>query len=282
MKLKSGNTIYGTMHEKFGVFYSPRSKVPYNSFAGSSNISKGSDQRFAENRIFFYDNPSVARQFQEEFARLWNEYGSCAVSRCQSEMYVPAYPISGDVRVIFNGEPITEDTYSRIDEELEKLISKVDWNGGLDIAMFSFTNKNLAEAIVRCAMKKSKAKFRILLDMTQMIEDKSHRGVIGPWFERQAKKNGLKNLEVRYKWRSNAYGWDEMFKRADLLHSRNRLLHHKFMIVNKNLMATGSYNWSFSAEGRNLENIMIFKRSYKKHDQTIDSFWLNLTLYGIH
>lgn len=272
-ELKDGTIIYGTMHEKFGVFYSPGANIPYNCFAGSSNVSMGSDQIFAENRIFFYDRPAVARQFQEEFARLWNEYGSCMGGRCQSEMFVAAYPMSGDVRVIFNGEPITEDTYNRIDEELEKLIRQVNWKkGSLDVAMFSLTHRNLADAIVRCASKKKSAKFRILLDQRNIVQTETNVGVLGQWFERQAEKKGLKNLEVRYKWRSNAYGWDEENGIAALLHTRNPLLHHKLLIVNKDLMATGSYNWSASAEERNLENIMIFKRAYKMHGKGIDGF----------
>lgn len=270
-------TIYGTMHEKFGVFYTRSSKIPYDCFAGSSNVSYGSDQIFAENRIFFHDRPAVARQFQKEFARLWNEYGEAVSENCTSEMYVPAYPVPGDVRVVFNGEPITEDKYYRIDKELEDIIEQVYYSwGSVDVAMFSFTHKNLANALVEYARRMPKAKFRILLDQSQMANTESHRGVMGPWFEDQIKEHKLENMEVRYKWRSNAYGAEDIVEgkkpEIHLVHWRNYLLHHKVLIVNKKVLAAGSYNWSASAEKRNLENIMIFEKNYRGHEQVVDRF----------
>ncbi|PLX17004.1 MAG: hypothetical protein C0601_08485 [Candidatus Muiribacterium halophilum] len=273
LTLRSGDKIYGTMHEKFGVFYTPQSKIPYECFAGSSNISYGSDQLYAENRIFFYDSPNVARQFQEEFARLWNEYGSEAFGRCKSEKYVPAYPVAGDVRVVFNSEPITEDKNYRIDEELEKLIRETWWSGGsLDIAMFSFTHRDLADAIIRTAKSRPKSIFRVLLDMTQMGTSEEHISVMGPWLEKQKKENKLENLEIRYKWRANAFAFNNEKKEVEISHTRNLLLHHKFLVVNKQKLAAGSYNWSASAETRNFENIMIFERPYRNHSDIIDRF----------
>lgn len=271
--LSDGKIIYGTMHEKFGVFYSPHSRIPYESFAGSSNVSHGSDQIFAENRIFFWDDSGVARQFQEEFARLWNEYGVPAEGHCKAEMFVPAYPVPGSVRVIFNGEPITEDKYFRIDEELERLIRQVWWkNGSIDVAMFSFTHRELADALIKYATLRPESKFRILLDQSMLAETEDRLGVMGPWFERQIRLRGLKNMEVRYKWRSTAYGWDDEVEKVQLVHVRSLLLHHKLLVVNKNVMATGSYNWSASAEERNLENVMIFERAYRGQGEIIDGF----------
>jgi phosphatidylserine/phosphatidylglycerophosphate/cardiolipin synthase-like enzyme len=72
--LDDGKLIWGTMHEKFGIFYRPGNPVPHSAFNGSANISVTSDKIYAENRVFFDDQPAVARQLQEEFARLWNEY----------------------------------------------------------------------------------------------------------------------------------------------------------------------------------------------------------------
>ena len=68
-KLEDGTLIYGTMHEKFGVFYAPGNPVPHSCFNGSANISPTSDQIYAENRVFFNDQPAVARQLAEEIGR---------------------------------------------------------------------------------------------------------------------------------------------------------------------------------------------------------------------
>jgi DNA uptake protein ComE-like DNA-binding protein len=34
-------------------------------------------------------------------------------------------------------------------------------------------------------------------------------------------------------------------------------MHHKFAIIDNNLLLTGSYNWTFSANNRNDENLMV-------------------------
>jgi len=103
-RLDDGKYIYGTNHEKFGVFYRKGEHVPFDSFCGSANASYASSGVFAENRCYFFDRPGIARQFQEEFARLWNEWADCVDGDCESEMYVEADPIPGEVKVIFNSE----------------------------------------------------------------------------------------------------------------------------------------------------------------------------------
>lgn len=40
-----------------------------------------------------------------------------------------------------------------------------------------------------------------------------------------------------------------------------RFMHHKFCIVDKTVVITGSYNWTYYAENRNIENILISKDS---------------------
>jgi phosphatidylserine/phosphatidylglycerophosphate/cardiolipin synthase-like enzyme len=35
------------------------------------------------------------------------------------------------------------------------------------------------------------------------------------------------------------------------------LMHHKFMVVDGKIVVTGSYNWSYSAEEKNDENLIV-------------------------
>jgi len=41
--------------------------------------------------------------------------------------------------------------------------------------------------------------------------------------------------------------------------TRNADMHHKFMIIDNSIVATGSYNWSAAAENENDENLIILK-----------------------
>jgi phosphatidylserine/phosphatidylglycerophosphate/cardiolipin synthase-like enzyme len=63
----------------------------------------------------------------------------------------------------------------------------------------------------------------------------------------------------------NAYGQGsdyQMLKDAGVdvrLDGNPALMHHKFMIVDGELMVTGSYNWSTAAEDRNDENFVVIR-----------------------
>lgn len=63
--------------------------------------------------------------------------------------------------------------------------------------------------------------------------------------------------------RENAYGRGSEYQRLlsagiDVrLDSNPYLMHHKVMIVDGRIVVTGSYNWSWSAENRNDENLIV-------------------------
>ncbi len=308
----TGEEIYGTMHEKFGVFYQPGMKIPFDCFGGSSNISLGSDQKFAENRFVFKNDPTIARQYAEEFARLWNEYGTDFIGNAEAEVYIPADPVVGGVKCIFNGEPINEESYHKIDQAIMDAIRRVRYTEGtIDIFMFSFTHWQIAQLLLEYAQRYPTLKIRMLMDQTQLIADDNHRGILGPYIEEQCEKLNITNIDIRYKWRSNVYAYEipsrpqiaakvegdnttkmdptmdgvpgaavkeepkkpepkeEKWKVAQI-HWRNLILHHKVIIVDRKVMLAGSYNWSPSAERRNLENVMVFNGKYPGHQTIVD------------
>ncbi|PKL50746.1 MAG: hypothetical protein CVV42_01720 [Candidatus Riflebacteria bacterium HGW-Riflebacteria-2] len=270
--LEDGKIIYGTMHEKFGIFYRPGNPVPHSSFNGSANISVTSDKIYAENRVFFDEQPAVARQFAEEFARLWNEYSEIVYGSWLPEKYIETSHVPGYVKIVFNSEPSDELQLTRIDSELINLIHRVEASGSLDLAMFSLTRLELAEAILRSAERNPDARFRLLLDHAQLDDADPLQSKLGPWLEQKAAEMGIKNIQVRYRFRRNAYGFSLEEKKPILLSFLSLFLHHKNVTVNGKEMAIGSYNWSNSAEFLNFENVMFFNTFYKDHQKIIDSF----------
>lgn len=54
--------------------------------------------------------------------------------------------------------------------------------------------------------------------------------------------------------------FNELIKAEGILHiasSEDGLMHHKFCVIDKEVVITGSYNWTYYAETRNVENILI-------------------------
>jgi len=272
-KLPNGKTVYGTMHEKFGIFYRAGDPVPKDGFCGSANLSFTSDQIYGENRVVFIGRPALARQFQEEFARLWNEFGVGILGPCHSEIYLPASPVRGEVQVFFNSRPVDESNLVRLDKIFADMIRMAGKKGGsLDIGMFSFTNPRLAQEVIDAARLNPNARFRLLLDLSQIDDSDKEDSIQGPWMEREAARLRLTNLQIRYKWRSNAFGWNPETASFEMMSLRNLFWHHKVMVVNEKLMAMGSYNLSGSAEELNFENVMIFDADQPEQKKIIQAF----------
>ena len=94
----------------------------------------------------------------------------------------------------------------------------------IDIAVYSITNDNLASAI-KDAHKRG-IKIRILTDKTQ-AENTSSKTV------------HLRNAGLNIK-----------------VHSKHRIEHNKFVVIDNQVVMTGSYNWTTSATLKNSENCL--------------------------
>ncbi len=272
--LDNGKVIFGTMHEKFGVIYPEKNGPPLHMFAGSSNISASSDDVYAENRIFIRNEPVVAQIYANQFARLWNLYGLRRAGTITPETVVPP---AGDppFEIIFNGEHVgslLEYKYRRIDERIIELLDEVKPNSSVEIAMFSFTHFTIANKILEVAQKHRGTRFRLLFDHSMIQVSEERIGLMPPYLEGKIKELGLKNIEIRYKFRANAYGWNKETETIDLDHFRAYLLHHKVMVVNKEKIIFGSFNWSGSAEYRNFEDVIIMSSDTVYGQDVINRF----------
>ena len=97
----------------------------------------------------------------------------------------------------------------------------------IDIAMYNFTASELAEALY--AAKARGVRIRVLVD-----RERAEAGASGI---RGLRLNGV---PVR------TLGVPEQ-----------SLMHHKFAVFDERLLATGSYNWTNSAEHANYENLVV-------------------------
>ena len=120
----------------------------------------------------------------------------------------------------------TEVYFSLYDDPEAIIIKNIDGaEEFIGIAMYTFTDVEIAQAILEA--RDRVIDIKIFLDRSQ-VKAKNSRS-------RYFVQNGI---EVRTS-------------------SNNYIMHNKFAIIDGKIVITGSYNWTFSANNRNDENLMV-------------------------
>ncbi len=119
----------------------------------------------------------------------------------------------------------------RIHKALEELLGEATKT--VDIAMYQFTSPQLGDLVKKTARK---AKVRLLIDSDQVkgsySQDKGMRA--------------KDNIEVRYVRLPGEGAEREKF-------------HNKFCVVDGQVVATGSFNWTVLADEKNYENLLVLR-----------------------
>ena len=98
----------------------------------------------------------------------------------------------------------------------------------VNIAMAWFTSSELFQELLNCLSRKVKVELVLLDHPTNFMEH-------APDFNRFIEAGGIFRLSK----------------------PENGLMHHKFCIIDNEILITGSYNWTYNAENWNIENIVI-------------------------
>ena len=128
-----------------------------------------------------------------------------------------------------------------------EILKRIDSaKSSIDIAMYYFTSRPLAQALID--VKKRNVKVRVFLDGNQRTEKFS-------------KANYLTNNGISVKINSNAAG----------------LMHNKFCVIDNKIVITGSYNWTAAADLQNDENLIIIESTdtAEKYAQQFEKLWNN-------
>jgi len=97
----------------------------------------------------------------------------------------------------------------------------------LDIAMFSFTNREIANAVT--AARDRGVEVRVVLDESQAKN-------------KYSKKNYFLNKGFSIRLASGL---------------GRGIMHHKFAVIDSQVVITGSFNWTANAEENNFENLLV-------------------------
>ncbi len=115
----------------------------------------------------------------------------------------------------------------------------------LDIAMFAFTSREIAEAVVRAHSRG--VTVRVVMDESQSANKYSKK----IYFQK-------KGIPLRL---SRGIG--------------RGIMHDKFAVIDGNLVITGSFNWTASAEENNYENLLVIRSPLlvMKYSEEFEKIW---------
>jgi len=120
----------------------------------------------------------------------------------------------------------TEVYFSLSDNPQKEIIKNINRaQASINIAMYIFTDREIALPLIKA--RERGVKVRLYLDQDQVDYQYS-----------QSRFLVQKGIKAR-------------------ISTNNYIMHNKFAIIDNRLLLTGSYNWTFSANNRNDENLMI-------------------------
>jgi len=120
----------------------------------------------------------------------------------------------------------TEVYFSLSDNPQKEIIKNINQaEAFINIAMYIFTDREIALPLVKA--QERGVKVRLYLDKDQ----------------------------VDYKYSQSRFLVQKGIKTR--ISTNNNIMHNKFAIIDNRLLLTGSYNWTFSANNRNDENLLI-------------------------
>lgn len=185
-------------------------------------------------------------------------------------------------------ERFREKLMGQMEDTIKKAAGKpVDIN----MMLFAFTDKVMADQIVDMAKQHPNVTFRLLTDWTQLA---TSGGRQPPRLAKLVEDEGIENIIVKFK-KDAPYVWDSNRKRPRFSHGHTKgLNHHKGFVTmidgRPEKMATGSFNWSVTAMDKNYENVMLLdrqapdnRRIMKGYAKEFEAFWNNddvALLYG--
>lgn len=122
----------------------------------------------------------------------------------------------------------------------------------MQTALFNSIENTIIDSI-------NKAKSTIHIAMAWFTNDAIFDALLNALIDRHVSVE-LVLLDDVINWQLYAPDFSEIIKAGGSVYIAKRsigFMHHKFCIVDNNITITGSYNWTYYAESRNIENVLI-------------------------
>jgi phosphatidylserine/phosphatidylglycerophosphate/cardiolipin synthase-like enzyme len=274
------------MHHKFALIDGPRSSVDQAATArlltGSGNWSYSAGTRYDENMTDLRGDARLVLRFQQEFNTLWDnarlvEWNETIPATQVLEITDAMIEEATGSEAVFTsanfrtyisssyGPTFTrEGTGSEVAERLVKLIESADKS--VKIASGHLRSRMISDALLAKAESDPQVTIQVYLDGQEYVSEwyfnselEEHQACLdtaedaddvrdcdeaGYYFGNALHQAGI---DLRYKY--YAYRWDYTYALQ---------MHHKYVIIDDSLVASGSYNFSNNAEHATMENLVIY------------------------
>ncbi len=274
------------MHHKYAIFDGPSASNPGRAgsatlITGSANWSNSAATRYDENTIVLRGNAEALTRFQIEFDLMWNNSRdfvwntSLIFEEADSltEADIPSDPTfdavftsdNFDTKVTSHGNTFT--IVSGRNTVSDKLVQMIDEaTESIHVASGHLRSRPVAEALMAKQAANPDMDIRVYLDSQEYVSDfyhKSQEKELANCLEEATTESkiqkcmdrgflfgralDLAGVNTRYKY--YAYRWH---------YSYSPQMHNKWLIFDRRILATGSYNLSDNAEHNTLENVAIY------------------------
>ena len=290
------------MHHKFAIIDGARTSLDEANGAtlitGSGNWSNSAATRFDENTLVIHGNVELNLRYQREFNHLW-DHGRLFVSNetippveaiAIDESDIPDDPSVDALFTSANFRVYESSRYGWTFSALDGMNTVADrWvaliesaRTSIHIASGHLRSRPIAEALIAAHRANPDLDIQVYLDAQEYLAASTHEYQLqelaeclteagdsvsqqqdctdrGFLFAYQLHEEGI---PVRFKY--YAYRWD---------HSYADQMHHKYMIVDGEILVSGSYNLSDNAEHATMENIVVLEG--EAHRAIVDRFRAN-------
>ncbi|APJ03588.1 phospholipase D-like domain-containing protein [Silvanigrella aquatica] len=244
------NSEFRIMHNKYFIIDGQSVET------GSFNYSENADKRNAENAIFLYNQPNIAKLYSEIFERLF------ADSNKLNNVYdYNEYPNEISNYDHFSIENTYE--YSAKSKNMETKIFEIE-KGKVDVAFSKACNyindSQSAKDLVLNVIKNSKN------SIYMAAYNFSDPDIIA--FLKIAQKNGVQlNIVLDYKANYSNSAVDNLKELGAniYLNKKFNIMHNKYIISDNDTVEFGSFNYTSSANEDQCNNVLVF---YKQNDLT--------------
>ena len=279
--------INRSMHHKFAIVDGPQDYLLQASrarfFSGSANLTYLSVTKYDENMILHSGGePSLVLTMQREFNHLWEN--SRNLEWNDDLEYVETLSIEeamipdvGGLEVLLTSENF-ETTYSErwgsgfrpiefSEVVASRLIELIEGaRASIYVAARYLRSPRIAEAIIERSRQVPDLDIRVYVDQTEYLSSEEHEdqqrelagcldGANDEGDQFDCRKSGRRfsfalheqGISVRFK--TYAYRWHVSYAAQ---------MHHKYLIIDEEILATGSYNLSNNSERNSMENVVVY------------------------